>query len=156
MLKLTGIDMPFDFEHLEEDLRNRAIAAVDALVEQDKVPAAYLLSLGLDHSISRWIACPAEKLARRDEILTPEEARAIGPDASYALHKIHHDSFKWLHSQNKKPENGRQDYPDFWERVKAGFRAELDEDKDWLPLLDSPCERTHPSVSTNTNGVVGV
>lgn len=144
VLKLTGIDMPFDFEKLREGLRKDAIAGIDALAEQGLISPAMLLSLGLDNSIARWIACPAEELARRDEILSREERKAIGHRYSSALNDIRQDSFMWSLRQKVAPGNGRQDYPNFWYSVvKDAFADELAEDRDWLPLLESPCAHIH-------------
>ena len=145
VLKFTELQAFFDFEKLGKDLRHLAIAAIDAHAELGEVSDVTLLSLGLKYSIDRWIACPAERLARRDEVLTDAEGDAIGQRAERVIYKIHHDSFQWLYLQDIEPENGRQAYPHFWARVKAGFSDDLAEDAEWLSeLSESPCERIRP------------
>ncbi|KZV74149.1 hypothetical protein PENSPDRAFT_648156 [Peniophora sp. CONT] len=139
VLKLTGVDTPFDFDNLGENLRQLAILCVNALAEQGRVSAAELFDLGRRHSVALWVACSCERLARRDEHLADEEIDRIGSRAASLVMKIQNESNEWLLRQSPRPQNGRQGYPDFWYGVTSGLVHELGKDKTWLRSLKSPC-----------------
>ena len=115
------------------ELRTKAIDAVES--HNQDLDTVDMILLAKKYCVSKWLIRGYEELARRTDVITPEESVRLGVYTSCRLAEVRDKSWKYVcHYGRLSNSYYARDYRgcfDFAEEVRAVFRDELMEDEEY-------------------------
>ena len=115
------------------ELRTKAIDAVESHIHN--LGTVDMILLAKKYCVSKWLMRGYEALARRTDVITPDESVRLGVYTSCRLAEVRDKSWKYVcHYGRLSNSYYARDYRgcfDFAEEVRAVFRDELMEDEEY-------------------------